>query len=118
MNVLIVDDAPIIILKISELLDEANIISNISSCNSYAEAIHILPSAKPDVVILDIHLRDKSGMDLLPFIKTNYPKVLVIMCTNQEGEYYRNQCRKLGADYFVDKSKDFDIIPELIASLR
>ncbi|MBC7904636.1 MAG: response regulator, partial [Gemmatimonadaceae bacterium] len=42
----------------------------------------------------------------------------VIMVSNQANSYYRSVCKKLGATDFVDKSADFDRIPQIISDLN
>jgi hypothetical protein len=38
------------------------------------------------------------------------------MITNHADEYYRIQCKKLGAKYFLDKSSEFGLVPEIISN--
>jgi DNA-binding NarL/FixJ family response regulator len=40
------------------------------------------------------------------------------MISNHDNEYYREQCKKLGADHFLDKSGDFGVLPEIINSYK
>lgn len=68
----------------------------------------------PDFVLLDIRMAKRSGFELLKFIRKEPSKTKVIMVTNYNSEFYKNKSFKLGADYFVDKSKEFDKIPEII----
>jgi DNA-binding NarL/FixJ family response regulator len=117
MTVLIVDDSPIIITKLVELLQEVCTIRNIKSSASYTHAIETLNAYNPDVVLLDINLPDKSGIQLLRYVKLNLPKATVIMVTNQNSTYYRNLCIDLGAEHFLDKSKDFEALPSILTSL-
>ncbi|MDB5249226.1 MAG: response regulator transcription factor [Segetibacter sp.] len=117
MTVLIVDDSPLIILKITELLEDVQNISLLTSCGTYEDALQLLSEIQPEVVLLDINLPDKSGIQLLTYIKDNFLKTVVIMCTNHANNYYSQLCYTLGANYFIDKSKDFEKIPLLISSL-
>jgi DNA-binding NarL/FixJ family response regulator len=59
-------------------------------------------------------LPGKSGIDLLKFIVKEYPNVKVIMFSNLLDENYIKVCRKIGAKYFIDKSRDFDLIPAML----
>ncbi|MCW3107630.1 MAG: response regulator transcription factor [Segetibacter sp.] len=117
MTVLIVDDSSLIIQKIIELLQDVASILEFKSCGTHHEAIQLMNELLPAVAILDINLPDKSGIDVLMYIKQNHPKTIVIMCTNQVSSYYKEQCLKLGANFFIDKSKDFEKIPQLISSI-
>lgn len=117
-DILIVDDSALIVEKIKELLEDTAGIAAIKSCGTYAEAIALLLHFTPAVVLLDINLPDESGIALLTYIKASFPKTVVIMVTNQSEEYYKNLCLQLGADGFIDKSKDFEKISEMVAVLQ
>ena len=118
VTVLVVDDSPLIIVKISELLEDVENISLLPSCGTYKDALHLLSQIQPDVILLDINLPDKSGIQLLTYIKSSFHNTVVIMYTNHANNYYSQLCYTLGANYFVDKSKDFEKIPLFISSLN
>jgi DNA-binding NarL/FixJ family response regulator len=118
ITLLVVDDSPLIILKITELLEDVRNISLLRSCGTYKDALRLLSEIQPDVVLLDINLPDNSGIQLLSYIKDSFLNIVVIMCTNHAHDYYSQLCYTLGANYFVDKSKDFEKIPLLISSLN
>lgn len=117
MKVLIVDDSPLIIEKITELLEDIKSITHLISCGTYAHALVLLNELKPDVAILDVNLPDGSGIEMLKYLKSKNSETTVIMCTNQGSDHYRELLIKLGANFFIDKSKDFEKLPSLIASL-
>jgi len=117
MKVLIVDDSPAIIEKIAELLEDIKSITQLASCGSYSQALAVLNELKPDVAILDVNLPDRSGIELLKYVKSKSSKTVVIMCTNQGSDHYRQFLTKHGANFFLDKSKDFEKLPSLITSL-
>lgn len=114
--VLIVDDTPLIVKRETEMLKELKNIGSILHAGSFTEAISILNEAIPDIVLLDIHLPGKSGIELLQVLKSEHPEVAVIMLTNQGNTVYKALCKRLGADHFIDKSREFDLLPEIIAS--
>jgi DNA-binding NarL/FixJ family response regulator len=114
--VLIVDDSILILERMIPLLEEVSNIQFVVHAGNYSEAIELLKGLTPDMVLLDINLPDKSGIELLRKIKEDYKKTKVFMITNQANDYYKNICKKLGADHFFDKSTDFNLIPELISA--
>jgi DNA-binding NarL/FixJ family response regulator len=117
MTVLIVDDSSLIIDKILELLADLKTITKVEACGTYAHAVKAINNFIPDIVILDINLPDKSGIELLKYLRSKNTITTVIMCTNQSGDNYRDMVTKLGANFFLDKSKDFEKLPSLITSL-
>lgn len=118
MMILIIDDSYLIIERLTDMLKEHENIGDIMHALTGNDAIEILESRTPDVILLDINLPDTNGVELLRIVKEKYPGIVVIMLTNQANDYYRQLCIKLGADHFADKSEDFDLIPGFISSLN
>jgi DNA-binding NarL/FixJ family response regulator len=112
--VLVVDDSILILERMIPMLEELSVIQFVVHAANYNEAIELLERLTPDIVLLDINLPDKNGIELLRKIKKEYKKMKVFMITNQANDYYKDICKKLGADHFFDKTKDFNLIPELL----
>jgi len=93
-------------------------VDSISHAFTVTAAIEILEQSPPDIILLDINLPDTSGIELLRIVKEKYPAIIVVMLTNNANDYYRQLCLKLGADHFVDKSKEFDMVPGIISALE
>ena len=81
-------------------------------------ARNLVETLKPDVAILDIRMPSGSGADLVPNLKKLSPAPKVIMLTNYAYPENRKKCMDGGADYFFDKSKDFDRLLETLQSLQ
>jgi DNA-binding NarL/FixJ family response regulator len=95
------------------MLDELAGIEIVGEAESVAEAIKGILEFQPDVVILDIRMPGGSGIDVLQTIKQSEPAPMVIILTNYPYPAYRQKCLQDGADFFLDKSTEFDQIPEL-----
>jgi len=116
-TVLIVDDSSLIIERLIEALKDHETVEKILTAKGYGETIEILNEKQADIILLDIQLAEKSGIDLLKIIVKDHPETKVIMFSNLASDYYMNLCKKLGAKYFLDKSKDFELIPGILASI-
>jgi len=121
MNLLIMDDAISIRERIVELLSEVPGIEKIYESGDAASAVTVLAEHQPDSVILDIQVPPapglRNGIDVLRVVKKHYPSTGVIMLTNFANPFYQEECKRLGADYFFDKSSEFDKLPEAVAQL-
>lgn len=115
--ILIVDDNMNFVDRMIGLLEEVDTIGDIHVASDYDEARQMLSEIKPSIVLLDINLPGKNGIELLRLIKKNTTACEVIMITNHADDYYREQCYELGAKYFLDKSNDFALVPVIIRQL-
>jgi len=116
--ILIVDDNANFVDRMIGLLEEVENTRHIAVAANYDEARRLLVMENPDVVVLDINLPGKNGIELLKLIRQHNHACEVIMLTNHTDEYYRQQCRDLGARHFLDKSSDFGLVPNLISRYR
>jgi len=116
-TVLIVDDSPLIIDRLIDSLKDHETVKEILIANDYSEAVEKMSGKQMDIALLDIQLQGKNGIDLLKFIVKEYPDTKVIMFSNLSSNYYITLCKKLGAKYFLDKSKDFELVPGILTSI-
>lgn len=114
---LIVDNSLFIIERLLIILKEAKVVEKIVTAPNFEKAVNILEEMKTDIVLLDIQLPGKNGIELLKYIVKNFPAVNIIILSNLVSEYYQKLCLDLGANCFIDKSKDFDTIPDVIFSI-
>jgi DNA-binding NarL/FixJ family response regulator len=112
--ILIVDDNMNFVDRMVGLLGEVDGLGEIHVASDFDEARRILAEENPDIVLLDINLPGKNGIELLKLIKKNSADCEVIMITNHADDYYRDQCYELGATHFLDKSSDFALVPGII----
>jgi DNA-binding NarL/FixJ family response regulator len=116
--ILIVDDNMNFVDRMICLLEDTDNIGHINVASNYDEARRLLASEDPDVVLLDINLPGKNGIELLKLIRQNKQECEVIMITNHADEYYKQQCHELGAKHFLDKSSDYSLVPAIISQYR
>lgn len=111
-TVLVVDDEPPIRRFLRTSLGAAGY--RVVAAESAAEAIAMLVAESPDVVILDLGLPDKSGLEVIADIRQRSP-VPIIVLSARDDERSKVEALDLGADDYV--SKPFGMA-ELIARLR
>ena len=110
LKVLIVDDSPLVVKRLFHILFEIDDVKCIGHASQYEDALRLVEKSKPDVVLLDIQLPKKNGIDILVSIKSKFKKVKVVMLSNFSDKYYKNLCFTSGCDYFLDKSTEFEKI--------
>jgi DNA-binding NarL/FixJ family response regulator len=117
MRVFIVDDSKIVCKGLQQMLINIAAVEIVGQAHNTPDAIAAISEATPDVVILDIRLPGKSGIDVLKDIRNKKLPIRVIMLTNYPYPQYRKKCEELGADYFFDKVAEIEGIPNVIEEL-
>lgn len=112
---MIVDDNVNFVNRMTGLLENLDGISAINVAGDYDSAAQLLIEQTPDFLLLDINLPGKNGMEILKLIRNKKLVCEVIMITNHADDYYRNQCKKLGAKHFLDKSSEFGQVAKIIS---
>jgi CheY-like chemotaxis protein len=111
--VLVVDDSPAIRARLLGLMSEvAGLV--LAQAAGADEAMVALQVHVTDVVVLDLHMPGRSGLDVLPDIKALRPAPIVVMLTADPTEHHRRLCLARGADFFFDKATDFALVLELL----
>ena len=118
MKLLIVDDSTVIRERLRTMINDIGNIEIAGEARNYKEAMEAISTTAPDIVILDINMPGKNGLDILLDIKLMVHPFIVIMMSNYSDFYYRNLCEKMGADYFFDKTTEFEKIPEVLSALE
>jgi CheY-like chemotaxis protein len=117
LRVLLVEDSPLLVQRITELVAESPGIRIAGTAASEAEALARLESGDIDAVILDLQLRTGSGFGILRALhrRTGSPRVVVF--TSFAISAYRDTALALGAAHFLDKSRDYDRLPTVLQEL-
>jgi DNA-binding NarL/FixJ family response regulator len=114
----IADDSLIVREHLVTMLDELAGIEIVGQAGNVAEATNAIWKLQPDVVILDILMPGGSGIKVLQNIKQDGVGPMVIILTNYPYPVFRKKCLQAGADFFLDKSTEFDQIPELFERFK
>lgn len=115
MRVLVVDDSEAVRARLSAMLRESSGVTTVHEAASAEEADAFLGVTALDVVVLDLQMPGKSGLELLPRVAALAARPIVVVLTNQASERHRRECFLLGADFFFDKSRHFDRVLEVVA---
>ena len=118
IKVFIADDSLIVREHLVTMLDELAGIEIVGQAENVTEAIDAIQKLRPDVVILDIRMPGGSRIDVLQRIKQDEVTPIVIILTNYPFPAYRQKCLQAGADFFLDKSTEFDQIPKLFEQFK
>jgi len=117
MRIVIVDDSVVIRQRLVRQLREMDGIEIVGQADDVPAAKELVKKLKPDVAILDIRMPSGSGADLVQELKQLKPAPKVIMLTNYPYPENRKKCMDLGADFFFDKSTEFQEVVGVLRSM-
>lgn len=114
MNIFVVDDSVVIRERLKRLLADVPDALVIGEAADAQIALAAILEQKPDVVLLDIHILNGNGIDVLQRLKQEQVAPAVIILTDYPYPEYRQLCLAAGADYFLVKSTEFEqLVPAL-----
>ena len=104
IKVLITDDHPVVRRGIRQILDDDNSITIIDEAASGKELFERMRERIYDVILLDISLPGRSGLDLISQIKKTQQSVAILILSIHSEEMYAIKALKLGASGYLTKS--------------
>ena len=108
MQVLIVDDEPDICFLLSGILKKKNLDTLV--VNNLHDAEEVLQLNHPSLLFLDNRLPDGLGIEFIPYIKDKYPDTKVIMMTAHDSLADQRKAYARGADFFISKPLNRELI--------
>jgi DNA-binding NarL/FixJ family response regulator len=116
-HVYIVDDSASIRARLVDLLSRTKDVRLVGEAEAVPQAMVDILALRPDLVLLDLDLNGASGIQVLRAIHPQAPEIAFVVLTNHAESQYRSACTRAGAAYFLDKSTEFDRVPEVIAQI-
>ena len=117
IRVFLVEDSAAIRERICSLLAGLDGVDLAGEATIAAAAISGILDTHPDAVLLDLHLAQGSGIDVLRTVHPQAPGIVFIVVTNLTNSQYRETCIAAGASHFIDKSTEMDHLSPLLAAL-
>lgn len=108
----IAEDSAAIGERLAKLLEEGGSIEVVGQAETPLGAIDGILASKPDAVVLDIHLRGGSGIEVIRKVHLLAPQIVFVVLTNYPDPHYRRLFAEAGASSLLDKSTEFDRVKE------
>jgi DNA-binding NarL/FixJ family response regulator len=113
-TIYIADDSEEVRIRLSDLVCGLPGVSVVGHTGDARQAIADIQRLQPQVAILDIRLVNGNGIEVLEIVKLLRVPPLVIMLTAFPTLQYRRRCMSAGADYFFDKTNEFERIVDVL----
>lgn len=120
MKVYVVEDSAAVRERLLEMIREIDDIEIVGEAESYDAAVSGILTTRPDVAVLDIKLADDggSGIDVLAEVKKGLPAMRAIVLSNYATPQHMKASADAGAEYFLDKSAEFERIAEILEQMK
>ena len=103
MHILIADDHAVVRRGLREILADALPGAHFSEAGNGDEVLSSLGKSQMSMLVLDINMPGRSGMDILRDVKHTFPRLPVIMLSCQPEEQYAVRCLRAGAAAYINK---------------
>jgi DNA-binding NarL/FixJ family response regulator len=104
-RVLIVDDHPIVRQGLAQLIDQADDLQVCGQAEDSYQALQAIRTLEPDMVIVDISLKDTSGMELIKDIKVQQADLPILTLSMHDEEVYAERALRAGARGYIMKQE-------------
>lgn len=116
-QVFIVDDSLAIRTRLAEMLARMDDVAVVGEAANVDDAVAAILRLRPHSVLLDLNLFGRTGLEVLRAVRAQAPEIVFIVLTNHAEPQYRRACAAAGASYFLDKTREFERVAEVIAEI-
>ncbi|PKO46929.1 MAG: DNA-binding response regulator [Betaproteobacteria bacterium HGW-Betaproteobacteria-22] len=111
IKVIIADDHAILRAGLKQILAETDEIEVIAEAENGFEAIQLVSKLEADVLLLDISMPDRNGIEVLKYIKRDNSQIAVLMLSmHREDEYAIRALKSGAAGYLCKQSASSDLV--------
>lgn len=107
-KIIIVDDHPIVREGLAQIINHENDLTVCGQAGDATRAMKIIRTLNPDMVIVDITLKETNGMELIKNIKVQYPNLPVLALSMHEESLYAERALRAGAKGYIMKQQATD----------
>ncbi|MEE8471179.1 MAG: response regulator transcription factor [Dehalococcoidia bacterium] len=104
-RVIVADDEPEFREWLRALLDSSEDFQVVGEASSGTEAVRIIPSLTPDLVIADMYMPEPDGLEVARYVHHHFPGIKAIVVSAYQERVYERLAREEGALAFIPKAK-------------
>ncbi len=114
-SLLVIDDEKLVRWAIQQIMGRENF--RVVSASDGDEAMEKIEQDQFDVIITDLVMPGKNGIDVARKVKTLHPESKVIMMTAYSSELDKDEARKAGVSFFLDKPFQMDEVKRAVSQV-
>lgn len=105
IKIIIVEDHPIFRMGMKEMIDSERDLTVIGEAENVTEALDLIRKKLPDLVIVDLSLKDSNGIELVREIKNNYKTISSLVLSMHDESLHAERCILAGAKGYIMKQE-------------
>ncbi len=113
-RILVVDDHPLLRFGVVQLINQQPDLAVCGEAAGQSEALRVFESTKPDLVLVDLSLKDGHGLDLVKTLQVADPPPKMLVMSVYDEAVYAERVLRAGAQGYISKSEAIDDIIEAI----
>lgn len=113
-RVLIVDDHPMLRRGLAELIAHEPDLGVCGEAHDVASALEAVKATRPDLAIIDISLQDANGLELVKQLRSQHPRLAMLVCSMHDENLYAERALRAGAMGYISKERAIDDVIEAI----
>ena len=117
MKVFLVEDSELLRGRLEAMVTAIPGAELVGHAEGADDAVQKILAAQPDAVVLDIHLKQGNGFDVMRALDGKASGIAFYVLTNYPAQAYRASAERLGARGFFDKSSEIDLLRAEIGKL-
>jgi len=111
-RVMLIDDHPIVRQGVRMLLSQTADMEVCGEAASAYEALQTIESTDPDIAIVDLSLKESSGLELIKDIRIRFPSVLILVLSMRNDSFYVERVLRAGARGYIAKEEGAEKVIE------
>jgi len=116
-RIFLVDDHPLVREWLTNLINQQGDLMVCGECESAPQALQAIGEIRPDIAIVDISLKDSSGVELIKNLKLAHPDIAVLVLSMHEESLYAERALRAGARGYVMKRETTRKVIEAIRTV-
>ncbi len=104
-KIVLVDDHPIVVQGLSELVNQHEDLVVCGTAENAVEALKAIQELNPDLVIVDLTLKDCHGLELIESIRLRWSNLFILVLSMHDESLFAERCLRAGARGYLMKQE-------------
>jgi DNA-binding NarL/FixJ family response regulator len=117
IRILLVDDHPLVRQGIRSVVCQEPDLEVCGEADGANSALEVIPECRPDVAVVDLSLKEGTGLDLIKDIRLRFPKVLVLVLSMRDEAFYAERVLRAGARGYVVKEEGGRVVVDAVRKI-